>query len=144
MSWTRTIPILNQVDVHAARMYTREAARLVGLELSEQAQVSMATSVVADCLKMALRTSGSEQQAATNQIVIQVIQAERQGVEVDFISHTVSGANCVDNQLKQILSLVDQVTVEDLPGGSIRVVMKKWPRQAIRPMSGPTGEGRVR
>ena len=47
---TRTIPILNQVDIHAARMYTREAARLVGLELNEQAQVSMATSSLAECL----------------------------------------------------------------------------------------------
>jgi hypothetical protein len=131
MIWTRTIPITNQVDVHAARMYTREAARLVGLELNEQAQVSMATSAMAECLKMGSRDNGSSHQvAATNQIIIQVIDAERQGLQVDFESRNVNSGDSVKAQLKRILSLVDEVTIEQLPSGSIRAVMKKWPRLA--------------
>ncbi|RPJ51418.1 MAG: hypothetical protein EHM21_02765 [Chloroflexi bacterium] len=132
MSWMRTIPILNQVDVHAARMYTREAARLVGLELNEQAQVSMATSALAECLKMAARVSGGlHQPAAVNHIVIQVIEADLQGLEVDFESWNVSSDDGVQAQMNRILSLVDEVTVEQMPSGSIRAVMKKWPRQAV-------------
>jgi hypothetical protein len=137
MSWTRTIPILNQVDVHAARMYTREAARLVGLELNEQAQVSMATSALAECLKMAARIhTNSHQSAAANQIIIQVIEGERRGLEVDFESWNVSSGESVQVQLKRILSLVDEVTVEELSGGPVRAIMKKWPRQVNRYVSG--------
>jgi hypothetical protein len=132
MSWTRTIPIMNQVDIHAARMYTREAARLVGLELNEQAQVSMATSALAECLKMAARSNGSPV-APANQIIIQVIETERKGLQVDFESQNVSSCDCVQAQQKQILSLVDEVTVEQLPNGSIRAAIKKWSRQAGDP-----------
>lgn len=77
---TRTIPIMNQVDIHAARMYTREAARLVGLELNEQAQVSMATSALAECLKMGVpNRSAAGPAKAANQIVIQVIELDPTG-----------------------------------------------------------------
>src|SRR5512146_481448 len=86
MNKIRMIPIMNQVDIHAARMYTREAARLVGLELNEQAQVSMATSALAECLKMGVPTRPAPGQAAgqakaANQIVIQVIELEPPGSE---------------------------------------------------------------
>jgi hypothetical protein len=125
---------MNQVDVHAARMYTREAARLVGLELNEQAQVSMATSALAECLKMAARNPSSPiAPAAANQIVIQVIAAERKGLQINFESQNVSSCDCVQAQQKQILSLVDEVTVEQLPNGSIRAAIKKWSRQAGDP-----------
>ncbi len=136
MNKIRTIPILNQVDIHAARMYTREAARLVGLELNEQAQVSMATSALAECLKMGAPANGSKPPAVANQIMIQVIEAERQGLQVDFESRNVSSCDCVQGQLKRILSLADEVTVEQMPNGSIRAVMKKWPRLAARHTAG--------
>jgi hypothetical protein len=137
MSWTRTIPILNQVDVHAARMYTREAARLVGLELNEQAQVSMATSALADCLKMTARTNNhSQPPAAASQIIIQVIEGDRQGLEVDFESWNVSSGDSVQSQMKRILSLVDEVSVQPAPGGPVRVIIKKWPRLALDHFTG--------
>jgi hypothetical protein len=125
----RKIPILNQVDIHAARMYTREAARQAGLELNEQAQVSMATSTMAECLKMGLPVQTAlGQPAATNQIIIQVIENGHQGLQVDFESLNISNFDSIQVQLKRIQTLVDEVKTEQLPNGPARVVMIKWGR----------------
>jgi hypothetical protein len=129
MNKIRKIPIHNQVDIHAARMYTREAARLVGLELNEQAQVSMATSSMAECLKMGLPVqTPSGQPIAANQIIIQVIENGYQGLQVDFESLNISNFDSIQVQLKRIQSLVDEIKTEHLPDGPARVVMIKWGR----------------
>jgi len=131
MNLTRTIPIMNQVDIHAARMYTREAARLVGLELNEQAQVSMATSSLADCLKMGAPVPGTPGQAAANQIVIKVIENSHQGLQVDFESMNITNCDAIEFQLRRIRNLVDDIQIEQMPNGSVRVIMIKWGRQAV-------------
>ena len=132
MNKTRTIPILNQVDIHAARMYTREAARLVGLELNEQAQVSMATSSLADCLKMGSPVQPAPgKPAETNQIVIQVIDNGHVGLQVDFKTLNITNCDSIQFHLKRILSLVDEIKVEQQPDGAIRVIMIKWGRDAV-------------
>ncbi len=130
MNKTRTIPIMNQVDIHAARMYTREAARLVGLELSEQAQVSMATSSLADCLKMGSPVqAASGQPAATNQIIITLIENGHHGLQVDFESWNIHNSDTIQFQLKRTQSLVDEIKIEAVPNGPVRVIMVKWGRQ---------------
>ncbi len=132
MNKTRTIPILNQVDIHAARMYTREAARLVGLELSEQAQVSMATSSMADCLKMASPVQPVPGRVTeTNQIIVQIIDNGHPGLQVDFETLNIPNSETIQFQLKRIQSLVDEIKVEEQPDGVIRVIMIKWGRQAV-------------
>ena len=132
MNKTRTIPIMNQVDIHAARMYTREAARLVGLELNEQAQVSMATSSLADCLKMGAHVRpATGRLGQTNQIVIQVIDDGRPGLQVDFETMNITNCDAIQFQLKRIRSLVDEIKIEQQPDGPVRVIMIKWGRQAV-------------
>lgn len=140
MNKIRKIPILNQVDIHAARMYTREAARQVGLELNEQAQVSMATSSMAECLKMGVPVqSPAGQTGAINQIIIQVIDEENQGLQVGFESLNISSFDSIQVQLKRIQSLVDEIKYEQLPNGPARVTLIKWGRHAVanaRPVIG--------
>ncbi len=132
MNKIRTIPILNQVDIHAARMYTREAARLVGLELNEQAQVSMATSSLADCLKMGVHVRGvTGRLGQINQIIIQVINDGRPGLQVDFETMNITNCDTIQFQLKRIRSLVDEITIEQQPDGPVRVSMIKWVHQAV-------------
>jgi hypothetical protein len=132
MNKTRTIPIMNQVDIHAARMYTREAARLVGLELNEQAQVSMATSSLAECLKMGAPVQAAPgQPAATNQIIIKIIENGHPGLQVDFETLNINNCDTIQYQIKRIQSLVDEIKIEQLPNGPVRVIMIKWGRQAV-------------
>ncbi len=140
MNKIRKIPILNQVDIHAARMYTREAARLVGLGLSEQAQVSMATSSMAECLKMGLPVQAAlDQPEATNQITIQVIENGHEGLQVDFESLNISNFDSIQVQLKRIQTLVDEIKIEQSPHGPSRVIMIKWGRHAVANSRPDTG-----
>jgi hypothetical protein len=122
------IPILSQVDIHAARMYTREMARLIGLELHEQAQVSMAVSSLAECLRMAPAGSPASQPGTNNQISIQVSDFGRHRLMVEFESAYAETCACIDGQMKRLQGLVDEVKAEQLPNGSIYVRVTKWSR----------------
>lgn len=136
MNKSRTIPVYNQIDVHTARMYTREAARQVGLPLIEQARVSLATSALAECLKMGV-TNGSDQ---GRQIIVESVGAseepaehaepgrvaDRKGLKIAFIIPNYKNGDNLQEQTGKVRSLVDEVLIETLPDNGIRVTLLKW------------------
>lgn len=119
---SRAIRIVNQTDIYAARMHTREVARILGLELAQQAQISLATSNVAQLLKMTAVDEGNE----NRQITIRAIEQENPGVEVEFDGLSAESYDQVQSQLPRVQSIVDEFNVERLPGGLLRVIIKKW------------------
>lgn len=118
----RAIRIMNQTDIYAARMHTREVARMLGFELAQQAQISLATSNVAQLLKMA----GSDVASANWQITIRAIEQENPGVEVQFEGLFAENYDQIMAQLPRIQSIVDEFNMERLPGEMLRVIIKKW------------------
>lgn len=129
MNKTRTIPVYNQIDVHTARMYTREAARQIGLPLIEQARVSLATSALAECLKMGV-TNGSDQ---GRQIIVESLdgaaqeaKAARKGLSIAFIIPAFKHGDSLQEQIGKVRSLVDEVLIETMPENGLRVTLLKW------------------
>jgi hypothetical protein len=109
-------------------MYTREMARLIGLELHEQAQLSMAVSALADWLKMAPAVLPVVQPKTMNQISIHVADFGRHRLVVDFESEYVDTCMSIEKELTRIQGMVDDVQAEQLADGSMRVSMTKWSR----------------
>lgn len=131
MNKKRTIPVFNQIDVHTARMYTREAARQVGLPLIEQARVSLATSALAECMKMGI-TNGADE---GRQIIVECMdpalentadKAARKGLRIEFIVPMFKQGDSLQEQIGKVRSLVDDVLIENLPESGIRVTLLKW------------------
>lgn len=127
MNKTRTIPVYNQIDVHTARMYTREAARQVGLPLIEQARISLATSALAECLKMGLTHNSDQSRQIIIEFIEEVIQnATRKGLSIKFIVPSYKEGENLQEQIGKVRSLVDDVKVETLPENGIQVTLLKW------------------
>ena len=131
----RTIPITNQIDIHAARMYTREYSRVIGMELVDQARVSLATSTLAECLRLGASGPGNHY----GQVVIQGLEnGSLPGLQIDFevMAKPVLGTtaeadiqktyDCVSSQLNKIQALVDDVQMEILTSGNLHVRLVKW------------------
>ncbi len=121
MDRVRTIPIMSQADIYAARMTTRQVAIEIGMNLIDQARISLATSSLANCLKM----GGSS--ALPDQILINGVTEDQQtGIRLVFITQHPSRRSCLDEELAKINEVFDVQQIEETSNNSLRVTLIKW------------------
>ena len=133
MDRVRTIPIMSQADIYAARMTTRQVAIEIGMNLIDQARISLATSSLANCLKMG-GTSVLPDQILINSI----IQGAQTGIRLVFITRHPSRRNCLDEELAKIHDVFDVQQIEDTPENALRVTLIKW----VKPEKQPNQDGK--
>jgi hypothetical protein len=117
----RTIPIMSQADIYAARMTTRQVAIEIGMNLIDQARISLATSSLASCLKM----GGTS--ALPDQILINgIVEEPNHGIRLVFITRHPSRRNCLDEEIAKINEVFDVHLVEEIPENALRITLIKW------------------
>jgi hypothetical protein len=132
MNESLTISVHNKFDIVEARMQVRTLARKIGLDLFDQARISLATSTLAIMLGM--------EAAGKGQIALGCLEDNgRKGVQVvctkpDTLLHDL--ATGVLDDAKQ---MVDDLLVEALPSRGIKVTLIKWAggRQRAASDAGP-------
>lgn len=116
------ISIHGDVDIINARMAVREYARHLGLGLTDQSCISMASSSLA--YKLDLGREGS----AGGEILIEAFSNyQHSGMRVCCIKNQ---ANAADQDVIKHLGnsrwLVDDIEMKPAPGNGIEVIVTKW------------------
>lgn len=116
----QTVTIRNSFDIIVARMQVRQQARALGLSIQEQACIALATSSLAQALKLGESKEG--------QIEIYRSDAtERAGLRVVC---TVIGGSAEEKSMAATFAdvrwMVDDLTIETMSVGNVKVTMFKW------------------
>jgi hypothetical protein len=118
MTHTRTLTIASESDIVLLRMYVRDLARAIGLNLADQARISLAAASVAKAIGLGLSHQG--QVTAGD-----CCRDGRTGVRVvctgnnDEVDHA-PGA------LRDARWMVDELTFENVPSSIVQVTLVKW------------------
>jgi hypothetical protein len=131
----RTIPIMSQADIYAARMTTRQVAIEIGMNLIDQARISLATSSLATCLKM-----GGNSALPDQILITRVVQDELVGIRLTFITRHPSRRTCLDEELSKINEVFDVQEIEDTSDNALKVTLIKW----VIPDNQPNQDGKER
>lgn len=118
MTDLKTIPIQNELDIIEARMHVRRLARETGLDLFDQARISLAASTMAIIL-------GLEKSGRGSISLAQLHDGERAGVHVICTRHDSSPQDLAGGVLDDARRMVDELGVETVPGG-VAVSLIKW------------------
>jgi hypothetical protein len=119
MSDRQTITIQNDLDIIEARMYVRALARDAGLDLFDQARISLATSTLAIILGLDKGVGGT--------VTMQRLAAHgRAGVEVTCIRRDVPLYGLAAGVLDDAQRMVDVLTVNETPRDELAVTLIKW------------------
>ncbi len=119
MNDNQTIEIHNRFDIIEARMQVRTLARRLGLDLFDQARISLAASTVA--IILGLESSGN------GTISMERRQfGERMGVEVVCTKADARLPNLASGVMDDAKRMVDELTIRELPSRGIEVTLFKW------------------
>jgi hypothetical protein len=138
MSNRQTILIENDLDIIEARMQVRTLARESGLDLFDQARISLATSTLAIILGLERSTGGTV-------MMERVDSHDRRGVQVVCLRPDTSLHDLAAGVLDDARRMVDDLRVEEPPSGGVAVILIKWVgrvKQHGQPLSSqalPTG-----
>ncbi len=106
-------------DVINARQKVREVARTLGLNVTDQARISMATSSIAYALKMGSTHVG--------QIRIEwIVDTQGRGIRVTCTTTDGKSIELPPSAVKDVAWMVDQLTVDPLPSQNTQVVLIKY------------------
>lgn len=119
MADSQTIAVNNELDIIEARMRVRTLAREAGLDLFDQARISLATSTLAIIL-------GLEKGAQGWVTMKQLSGSERVGVQVICSRHDVSLHDLAGGVMDDARRMVDELQVNESPEGGIAVTLLKW------------------
>ena len=119
MSKSQTIAIQNKFDIIEARMQVRTLARKVGLDLFDQARISLATSTLAIMLGMETAKEGQIDMCCLE-------ENGRKGVQVVCIKPKCPLQSIAAGVLDDAKQMVDDLLVEAPPVGGVKVTMIKW------------------
>ncbi len=120
MDESQTIEIHNQFDIVEARMQVRTLARQVGLDLFDQARISLAASTSAIILGLARREQGGQISMK------RLADGKRIGVQVVCTGSGMTLHDLASRVLDDAERMVDSLTVEALPSNGIKVTLIKW------------------
>jgi len=118
MIHTRTLTIATESDIVLLRMYVRDLARATGLNLADQARISLAASSVAKAIGLGHSCQGqvtAHDCSRDGRIGVQVICTARN----DKMDRA-SGA------LRDAKWMVDELTLEDVPSSMVQITLLKW------------------
>lgn len=119
MNRSQTIVINNELDIIEARMRVRTLARETGLDLFDQARISLATSTLAIILGLEKGSHGSVD-------MTQLKTNDRAGVQVVCIRRDGSPRDVAAGVLDDARRMVDEMQVSEPPGGGVAVTVIKW------------------
>ncbi len=113
-----TVIIRDYRDVINARQKTRELARTIGLDITSQARIALATSSIADAMSLGMLHVG--------QISIERIEEpEKFGVRVVCATTDGKQMHIPTNALHDIGWMVDRCAIDPLPAGNVQVTLEK-------------------
>lgn len=120
MDEEHSVTIKSEVDVITARMYVRDVARGLGMNLGDQARISLAASSLAHAIGLGKTHHG--------QITIHCMHEgdnARAGVRVTCVR---MGQPYVlePGRLGEARWMVDELTVEERPPDELRITVVKW------------------
>jgi len=114
------INIRNNVDVIMMRTEVRNIARKIGMDMMDQASISLAASSLAHALGLGCTQEGQvmiEQLLDNSRIGLRVIcMNDNKGETFEIAPKTLQDAQW----------MVDELTVETLPTTALRVTLVKW------------------
>lgn len=124
-----SVPVSNKVDIHAARMHTRQVAREIGMDLITQARVSLTTSTLAHTLQMGDDKTGLEK------IVIEAVEKAGEpqvqaGVRITFYTRPQRAPEVVRAEMKD-LQPEDELEFLLLNSSQIRVTLVMWANHSL-------------
>lgn len=113
-----TVIIRDYRDVINARQKTRELARAIGMDVTSQARISLATSSMANAMSLGMLRIG--------QIAIEGIQnPEHLGVRVTCTTTDGKEVHIPPAALHDVQWMVDHLTVDALPANNVQVTLEK-------------------
>lgn len=121
MSESRWISVYNEVDVINARMQTRQMAKEAGLQIMDQARISLAVSSVAHVIRLG--------EACPGQIVInRLVEDGRSGVQVVWMIKAGEDLEqllrALDDSSLQLM--VDKMDIQSSPTTGLCITAVKW------------------
>ncbi len=116
----QSIVVRSALDVVTARMQVREMARRMGLSLTDQARISMATSSLAS--SMGLGENGSSE----GSIAIECMQnGGRKGLKV-ICRRIENGESSPPAHFVNERWMVDEIKMQQLPPNTLEITLTKW------------------
>ncbi len=113
-----TIVVRDYRDVINARQKTRELARAIGMDITNQARISLATSSMANAMSLGILRIG--------QIAIESIQNPQQvGVRVTCTTSDGKEVHIPLAALRDVQWMVDHLAVDSLPANNVQVTLEK-------------------
>ena len=121
MTLSQTIQVRDSLDIITARMRVREEARRLGMKLTEQSLISMATSSLANAMGLGLNHN------ATGQIMIEDLQhGARKGLKVICIRNNTDGFAPPPSYFGNERWMVDEFEVRTQASDQVAITMIKW------------------
>jgi hypothetical protein len=115
-----TLKISNSYDIINTRMRVREAARDLGMDLGDQARISLATSSLMEGLKIGQDTK------YTSIAIEQLNGGPKPGLKISC-KFPVSGEHkSVETAASNISWMVDEITVQYLQDEQAEITLTKW------------------
>lgn len=114
MSHTKTVTVANESDIVLLRMQVRDLARAMGLNLADQARISLAASSAAKAIGLGVAHPGQAKVEDCNcegRIGVRVICTSKDGTR---------------RALGDAKWMVDEYSFETLPTSEIQVTLVKW------------------
>lgn len=114
-----TLTISGAFDAITARMRVRELARTRGLNITDQARISLAAYSLATALELGNKYPG--------RIVIDFLDSDsRTGLRVSCITDEATSGDLDSKSLSNAKWLVDELDVETLPSGQVQATVIQW------------------
>ena len=114
----QTISLDNESDIVLLRMQARDLAHSVGMNLADQARVSLAASLLAKAMGLGANHPGQANIAG-------LVRDSRTGVRV-ICADKRAQPGCTMGSLEEVRWMVDELTVETLPLRIRQVTLIKW------------------
>jgi hypothetical protein len=113
------LQINNSSDAIVARAKIRQSAREKGLDVTEQARISLAMYSLTGVLRIGNENPG--------QILVHLLkQDKRDGLSVACVTSDTSEINPVPEMFSAIKWMVDEMTIEVLPSNAVKVTLIQW------------------
>jgi serine/threonine-protein kinase RsbT len=118
MGESQTLIIRGKHDIITARLLVRRLARAKGFDIADQARIALASSSLAHALGLGMRRG---------QVTIDCLNdGARTGVRVVCTKADGATRDLAPEALDVVRFMVDELTVETLPGDDLQVTLVKW------------------
>ena len=123
MTICQTITVRDSVDIITARMHVREVARRLGMKLTEQSLISLATSSLANALGLGLDNN------IIGQITIEDLHNDTgKGLKVVCVRNNWSEYSPPLSYFGNERWMVDEFEMRTPSAGQLEITMTKWAR----------------